>query len=197
MKKETKDLINKRKIAYVYLMHRMFEGNPTMLLKVMRATGVTVEDLQDWDMDYKEAVYQTIQEEDSRGVKLKDTEDVPSIKGIKEKVLRRVDALILATKDPARLAQVYKILSEFEVTDDKKEKSVLDAINESIKPLTPRQKEKTMLEKMREENKISATGKKRGRPKKVQAPDPNMQFAGLLGDEPAEENEEETEETEE
>ena len=178
MTKETKDRIRKRKIAYIYLLHRMFEGNYAMMLKIMQINGVNEKDLQDWDEDYKEAVYQTIQEEDAKGVQLKDpNEDVPSIKGIKEKVLRRVDALILATEDPARLAQVYKILSEFEVADDKKEQSVLDAINESIKPLTPKKKEKakTMLDKMREENRITAPGKKRGRPKKVQPEDEPIQ----------------------
>lgn len=170
MLKEVKDRINKRKIAYVYLMHRMFEGNPAMMLKMMgiSQSEITVEDLQDWDNDYRDAVYQTIQEEDSRGVKLRDKEDVPSIKSIKEKVLRRVDDLIASTEDPARLAQVYKILSEFEVADDKKEKSVLDAINEAVKPLTQKKKEITMLEKMRQENMITTEpGKKRGRPRKV------------------------------
>ena len=172
MRKERKDLINKRKIAYVYLLHRMFEGNPALLLRVMRVTGVTVDDLQDWDSDYREAVYQTIQEEDSSGVRLKDAEDVPSIKLIKEKVLRRINALALSSDDPARLAQVYKILSEYEEADDKKEQSVLDAINESIKPIREGKKEHvTMLEKMRMENGLSPNPpKKRGRPKKDQGP---------------------------
>ena len=194
MLKEVKDRINKRKIAYIYLMHRMFEGNPTMMIKIMHIPDVTVADIQDWDMDYKDAVYQTIQEEDARGVTLRDKDtDVPSIKGIKEKVLRRVDALILATEDPARLAQVYKILSEFEVADDKKEKSVLDAINESIKPLTPKKKETiTMLEKMRKENRITEPGKRGpGRPRKEQKPE--EEFSPTENESPEEpaENEEE------
>lgn len=170
MQKEVKDRINKRKIAFIYLMHRMFEGNPAMMLKIIKVPNLTIGDLQDWDMDYKEAVYQTIQEEDSRGVKLKDMEDVPSIKSIKEKVLRRCDELILSTEDPSKLAQVYKILSEFELADDKKEKSVLDAINESIKPLTQKKKETiTMLEKMKQEGRLTDPGKRgRGRPRKVE-----------------------------
>ena len=169
MLKEVKDRINKRKIAYVYLMHRMFEGNPTMMKKIMGLGDITVADLQDWDSDYKDAVYQTIQEEDAKGVQLRDKdEDVPSIKSIKEKVLRRVDKIIAETTDPSRLATTYKILSEFEVADDKKEKSVLDAINESIKPLTPQKKETiTMLEKMRQQNMAGGETKRgRGRPKK-------------------------------
>lgn len=151
MVKEVKDRINKRKIAYIYLLHRMFESNPAMMLRIMRIPDVTIADIEDWDRDYKDAVYQTIQEEDVRGVELRDPyNDVPSIRSIKEKVLRRVDEIIKETTDPARLATTYKVLSEFEVADDKKEKSVLDAINESIKPLTPKKKEKlTMLEKMK------------------------------------------------
>lgn len=157
MLKEAKDRINKRKIAYIYLLHRMFESNPAMMLKIMHIPDVTVADIQDWDIDYKEAVYKTIQEEDAKGVALRDPDnDVPSIKSIKEKVLRRVDQIIAETTDPSRLATTYKILSEFEITDDKKEKSVLDAINESIKPLTPKKKEKmTMLEKMKQQNKTA------------------------------------------
>lgn len=157
MNKEIKDRINKRKIAYVYLLHRMFEGSPALLLKIMKPKAeVTLEDLQDWDRDYKEAVYATIQEEDSRGVVLKDPEkDVPSIKSIKERILRRVEQVIAETTDPARLASAYKVLSEFEVADDRKDKSVLDAINEIVKPLTPKKKEKlTMLEKMKQQGRI-------------------------------------------
>ena len=157
MNKEIKDRINKRKIAYIYLMHRMFEGSPALLLKIMKPKAeVTIEDLQDWDRDYKQAVYETIQEEDSRGVQLKDPDtDVPSIKSIKEKILRRTEQVIAETTDPSRLASAYKVLSEFEVADDKKDKSVLDAINEIVKPLTPKKKEKlTMLEKMKQQGRI-------------------------------------------
>ena len=86
-------------------------------------------------------------------MKLRDLEDVPSIKSIKERVLRRCYTLIEETTDPAKLAMVYRTLSEFELADEKKEKSVLDAINESIKPLTPKKKERmTLLEKVRSQN---------------------------------------------
>lgn len=157
MRKDVKDLINKRKIAYVYLLHRMFEGSPALLLKVMKIPNVTVADIEDWDGDYRDAVYDTIREEDARGVALKDPhQDVPSIKSIKEKVLRRVDQIIQETTDPARLATTYKVLSEFEVADDKKDKSVLDAINEIVKPVHRKPKEtKTMLEKMKQKGMLS------------------------------------------
>ena len=158
MQKEVKDRINKRKIAYIYLLHRMFESNPAQMLRIMHIPNVTVEDIQDWNLDYKDAVYKTIEEEDAKGVALRDPDaDVPSIKSIKEKVLRRSYQLIEETSDPAKLAVVYKTLSEFENADDKKDKSVLDAINEAVKPLTPKKKEKmTMLEKMRAENKAQS-----------------------------------------
>jgi hypothetical protein len=148
MLKEVKDRINKRKIAYIYLLHRMFEGNPTMMLKIMRIPEVSVEDIADWDRDYREAVFQTIQEEDAKGVNL--PEDIPTIKSIKEKVLKRTYALIEETTDPSKLAAVYRTLSEFESSDTAKEENVLDIINKTIKPLTPKKKEKlTMLEKMK------------------------------------------------
>lgn len=160
MKKEIKDRINRRKIAWVYLLHRMFEGNAAMMLKVMGVSGLSPGDIEDWNAEYKEAVYKTIEEEDAKGVQMRNPcEDVPSIKGIKEKVLRRVDYLIAQTDDPARLATVYKVLSEFEVSDDKgKDKSVLDAINEAVKPLTPKPKTTmTMLEKLKRDKAVRAS----------------------------------------
>lgn len=200
MDKDTKSRINRRKIAYVYLMHRMFEGSPAKMLNIMNLRGVKLEDIQDWDLDYKDAVLATIQEEDAHGVELKDQDrPVPSIKSIKEKILRRCDVLTNMTDDPARLAQVYKILSEFEGADEKKEKGVLDAINDSIKPLTPKQKEKTLLERMRQEavlparearaaNREKAKSAKRGpgRPKKDAADD---NLSKLLADMPEQEDE--------
>lgn len=153
MRKDVKDMINKRKIAYIYLLHRMFEGSPALLLKVMKIPNVTAPDIEDWDRDYRDAVYETIREEDAKGVEMKDPHnDVPSIKSLKEKILRQVEAVISETTDPARLASAYKVLSEFEVSDDRKDKSVLDAINEIVKPMTPKQKERmTMLEKMKQQ----------------------------------------------
>lgn len=154
MRKDVKDMINKRKIAYVYLLHRMFEGSPALLLKYMKIPNVKVEDIQEWDKDYREAVYDTIREEDAKGVEMGDPRsDVPSIKSLKEKILRQVEIVISETTDPARLASAYKVLSEFEVSDDRKDKSVLDAINDIVSkgPGRPRKDEpKTMLEKVRE-----------------------------------------------
>ena len=198
MRKDVKDMRNKRKIAFVYLMHRMFEGNPVMMLKILNIpkANISVEDLKDWDMDYREAVYQTIEEEDCRGVELRDpTSEVPSIKSIKEKMLRRVNAVISATDDPSKLAQAYKILSDFETVDDKKEKTVIDAINEGVKPLTKKQKEHiTMLEKMRLEDiesRFQSTDKpKRGRPKKVKNTDPLFDGNRVVEEEAVEDNEE-------
>ena len=197
MLKETKDRINKRKIAYIYLMHRMFEGNPALMKKIMGLGELTVADLQDWDSEWKDAVYATIREEDEKGVSLREKTEVPSIKSIKEKVLRRVNTIIDETTDPSRLATTYKVLSEFEVSDDKKEKSVLDAINEAVKPLTPKKKDTvTMLEKMRQEGRLTTDpGKKRGRPRKNQLVEEETPLIPILDEEEPieEENEQENE----
>lgn len=151
MDKEQKERVNKRKIAYIYLLHRMFEGSPALMLKIMKFPDVKIEDLEDWNIDYKEAVYKVIEQEDAKGVPMKDPNtDVPSIKSIKEKMLRRVNDIVNETTDPARLATAYKVLSEFEGADDRKEKGVLDAINEIVRPLKPKEKkELTMLERMK------------------------------------------------
>ena len=155
MRKDVKDMINKRKIAYVYLLHRMFEGSPALLLKYMKIPNVKIEDIQDWDKDYREAVYDTIREEDAKGVEMGDPHsDVASIKSLKEKILRQVELVISETTDPARLASAYKVLSEFENADDKKDKSVLDAINDIVRKPGRTKKEdgpKTMLEKVRQQ----------------------------------------------
>ncbi len=186
MRKEKKEHINRRKIAFVYLMHRMFDGNPAAMIKILCVPKLTTEDLLAWDADYRDAVKLTIQEEDSRGVQLKDDAPVPTIKSIKEKTLRRIDVLINATEDPARLGQVYKTLSEFENADDKKEKGVIDAISDSIKPAGKKAGGKTMVEKMRSEvnGGVNTPGRKRGRPRKVEVAVP------LVGP-----DEEETEQT--
>lgn len=161
MHKEIKDRINKRKIAYVYLMHRMFGGSPVQMQNIMKMPNVTMAELQEWDSVYREAVFATIAEEDAKGVEMKDPNtDVPSIRSIKEKILRQIETIIAATTDPARLASAYKVLSEFEVSDDKKDKSVLDAINDIVKPLTPKKKENgklTMLEKMKKQGRLPET----------------------------------------
>ena len=72
---------------------------------------------------------------------------------LKEKILRQVELVISETTDPARLASAYKVLSEFEISDDRKDKSVLDAINDIVapKPGRPKKEAKTMLEKIKQE----------------------------------------------
>jgi hypothetical protein len=157
MDKNVKDRIAKRKIAYIYLLHRMFESNPAKMLKILGIPNTTVADIKDWDLDYREAVFETIREEDSHGVNVEDPQDAaPTIKSIKDKVLKRCYELIEQTTDPAKLAMVYKTLSEFESSDTVKAKSVIDIISETVKPLTPKKKEKlTMLERMKKENHIS------------------------------------------
>ena len=41
MRKDVKDMINKRKIAYIYLLHRMFGGSPLQMLKIPWGDTVT------------------------------------------------------------------------------------------------------------------------------------------------------------
>lgn len=168
MRKKTEERIKKRKIAYVYLMYRMFGGAPDKMLEVMAPKDVTMKDLVDWDVEFKEQVFGIIQEESPNADM--DSESVPTIKSIKEKVLKRTNALISTTDDPARLAQVYKVLSEFESTDERKEKSVIDAVNENVQPLAKKDEETpvTMLDVLRADGKATIVPAKRrpGRPKK-------------------------------
>lgn len=176
MRKKTEERIKKRKMAYVYLMYRMFGGVPDKMLEVMKPKDVLMKDLVDWDVEFKEQVMDIIRQESPNSDEF-DTSAVPTIKSIKEKVLKRTSALIATTDDPARLAQVYKTLSEFESTDERKEKSVIDAVNENVKPLAKKDEEKpvTMLDVLRADGKapIVPAPKKRGRPKKVDSQNVN------------------------
>ena len=164
-----KKRIEKRNFAYVYLLYRMFDGDQEQMLKVLENYAPTDTDIKEWDEIYKEAAIHTIEEESIKGQQNPvETDEVPTIKSIKEKVLRRVDALISATTDPARLAQVYKTLSEFEGADDKKEKSVLDAISDSIKPIESKNEQVvSVLDTICGDNKLPVNKKRRGRPRKV------------------------------
>lgn len=159
MNKTVKERINKRKIAYVYLLHRMFNANPEEMQKIMRIPEVNADDIAEWNAEFKDAVIATIEEENEKGVILEHKEELPSISAIKERVLRRCYDIIETTTDPSKLATVYKTLSEFESVEEKKTVSVLDVINESLKPLGAKpSKEKTLIEKMKAETALAKFG---------------------------------------
>lgn len=180
MGKKTEERTKKRKVAYVYLMHRMFCGAADRMMDVLRSKDISLKELEDWDEEFREEVFQIISDENNSGDSSAENGGIPSIKSIKEKTLRRIYSLINSTDDPARLGQVYKILSEFESTDEKKEKSVVDAVNENIKPLLVKDKETpvTMLDVIRADGKSPLVPIKRGRgrpPKKKVVPEVNAQ----------------------
>ena len=161
MTSKHKQRMERRSFAYVYLLYRLFDGNQSEMLLTMEKVVPDADTLKEWDNNLKEAVSHTIEKENESGPKK--PAEVPTIKSIKEKVLMRVDNLIAATTDPARLAQVYKTLSEFEGADDRKEKSVVDAIGESIRP----GKNFSVLDKMKAEGMANPNIKRgRGRPRK-------------------------------
>lgn len=173
MRKKTMELMAKRKFAFVYLYHRMFKeickGDIVKYIKTMNVADMTVDTFRDWNAEYAQSAIDTINGEN--GASADEEAGIPTIKGIKEKSLKRINGLVNLTDDPARLAQVYKILSEFESTDEKKEKSVIDAVNENVKPLLNKDEETpiTMMDVLRADGKAPIVPAKRrpGRPKKV------------------------------
>lgn len=170
MRKKTEERLKRRKIAYVYLLHRMFGGSPEKMMEILATKDFTRKNLQDWDEELKEEVLGIIRDEDSCGGG-EGAGDVPTIKSIKEKVLRRTNSLISTSDDPAKLATVYKILSEHESADSKREKSVVDTVKENVKPLFKKDEEKpvTMMDVLRADGKVSVEEpfkRKPGRPKK-------------------------------
>lgn len=180
MRKKTIEMMAKRKFAFVYLYHRMFKeickGDIIKYIKTMNVPDMTADTFRDWNAEYAQSAIDTINGEN--GVSMSDEDGgLPSIKRIKEKTLARINGLVNLTDDPARLAQVYKVLSEFESTDERKEKSVIDAVNENVKPLAKKDEERpvTMLDVLRADGKapILPAPKKRGRPKKVDSQNVN------------------------
>lgn len=166
------ELIAKRQLAYVYLLHRMFKGDVISFMNTMALKDVTEGVIRGWDKENGEKVEEIIRgEDDIARINTADCGGSPTIKSIKEKALVQINRLVGGTDDPARLAQVYKILSEFESTDEKKEKSVIDAVNENVKPLLKKDEETpvTMMDVLRAEGKapIVPTKRRPGRPKKV------------------------------
>lgn len=172
MRKKTIELVAKRKFAFVYLYHRMFKeickGDIVKYVKTMNVADMTVDTFRDWNAEYAQSAIDTINGEN--GTSMEDAES-PTIKSIKEKSLKRINGLVNLTDDPARLAQVYKILSEFEATDEKKETTVIDAVNENIKPILKKDEVTpvTLVDVLRANGKATITPTKRrpGRPKKV------------------------------
>ncbi len=175
------ELMAKRKFAFVYLYHRMFKdickGDLVKYIKTMNVADMTVDTFRDWNAEYAQSAIDTINGEN--GTSMSEDEGTPSIKSIKEKSLKRINSLVNLTDDPARLAQVYKTLSEFESTDEKKEKSVIDAVNENVKPLLKKDEETpvTMMDVLRAEGKapIVPTKRRPGRPKKVVSQNVNIE----------------------
>lgn len=102
-----------------------------------------------------------------------DNTEVPSIKSIKEKILKRINNLVNDAQDPARLAQAYKILSEYEGTDDKKgKKSVVGAVMDNLKPKDKNDDAEpvTMLDVINSDSNTPIRHKgKPGRPPKVKS----------------------------
>lgn len=103
-----------------------------------------------------------------------ESSEVPSIKAIKEKILIRINNLVNESTDAARLAQAYKILSEYEATDDKKgRKSVVESVMDNIKPLGTGEDEVrpvSLLDVIQSDGKAPInTKRKPGRPPRVKS----------------------------
>lgn len=194
MKKDRRDLTEQRKYAYVYLLHRFFNGRLGDMAAVMEVPDLK-KDMPEWEKSFHDLVMNRIANEGRKDTTEAEGE-VPSIKSIKEKILRRCDALINATDDPARIAQVYKILSEFEQKDEKKAVSVIDAINESIqKPGSKLAALEKLVSPTKGQSATSIPGKRgRGRPRKIRPWEVQQALqeksdAILAGDIPEEEQE--------
>lgn len=165
-------IIAKRQLAYVYLLHRMFKGDVIAFMNTMNLKDANEDTIRGWDKENGDKVREIIKgEDDMARINAADGGGAPSIKSIKEKTLVQINTLVSSTDDPARLAQVYKILSEFEATDEKKEKSVIDAVKENVKPLLKKDEGTpiTMMDVLRAEGKAPIAPAKRrpGRPKKI------------------------------
>lgn len=171
MIKENKSRKYRRKFAYIYLLHRCFDGDYDEIMATMKFPDITREELLDWDSYFRNEVMQTIAEESNVNPD-EDPKEVPTIKSIKEKTLIRIARQVERADDPSRLAQTYKILSDFEKADDKKNDSIVDAISESLQKGkssgagTPGEERVSLLEKINGGAPV-VVKRGRGRPRKV------------------------------
>lgn len=70
--------------------------------------------------------------EEADNTKKEESGELPTCEEIKEKIIRRIYAIIGDTKDPKKLAETYKAISEFEKEGGKQKTSLFEIIEQQL-----------------------------------------------------------------
>lgn len=123
-------LAEEKEFCYIYLLKRHFKGDTTALARVFTLRR---EDIAKYEKRWKDAVHDAIYAE-NEGLKA-DEPKAPSIRSIKDRLLRRISDVLDKEEDPSKLANTYARLSEFQqsVEQQTSTTSITDAVMASIK----------------------------------------------------------------
>jgi len=164
MNKEVKTYIGKRQYAYIYILHKLFNGDTAEFCRAMRISGIYPKDIQEWDSKFCDQVLADIEDDARMAAQLRDADgDIPTVASLKDAMLIRLKQLIRSTEDPSKLATCYRVLSEFG-KDSKRSVASKDAASVVMERLQPRdgkrmkvteaEREKARLHPEKEEEEI-------------------------------------------
>ena len=150
MDKSVKTYIGKRQYAYIYILHKLFNGDIAEFCRAMRIHDTFPSDVSEWNNRFKEKVQDDIEEDYRLATQLRDSDgDIPTIANIKDDLLVKIKMLIKGTEDPSKLATCYRVLAEYG-KDSSKSVSAKDAaevIMDRIKPKNGKRIERTEEER--------------------------------------------------
>lgn len=142
--------IGKRLYAYVYILHKLFDGDKNEFCRAMRIPDIYPVDVEKWDGEYGDMVETDIEAEERMAAGARDGDgDIPTVAALKDAMLMRIQALITRTDDPSKLATCYKILTEYG-KDGKNTKGGVGAaqvILENMQPKNGKRLMKTEVER--------------------------------------------------
>lgn len=150
MTKAVKTYIEKRQYAYIYILHKLFNGDIKEFCRAMRIHDIYPKDVQDWNEYFEMQVKKDIDEDLRLASMTRDEDgDIPSVASLKDAMLLRIKQLISNTEDPAKLATCYRVLSEFGKDSSKvaTAKDAAQVVMERIKPITGKRVMQTEAER--------------------------------------------------
>lgn len=144
MNKAVKKYIGKRLYAYIYILHKLFDGDKNEFCRAMRIPDIYPVDVQKWDDEYGPMVENDIEAEARLASETRDGDgNTPTIAALQDAMLLRIQALITRTDDPSKLATCYKILAEYG-KDSSKSKGSMGAIDAIMKNMKPKSSKRLM-----------------------------------------------------
>lgn len=108
---------DERKWNYVFLLHARYDGSVRRLSTV---SGISQSELKNWDQQYRDEVMQFIQSNrvirGDEAVEKEQSDKVPTIPELIEKVLKRLDSAIAGEADPSSLSRTLQNLYNYNAT---------------------------------------------------------------------------------